>query len=88
VAAADRARAALEAGRQILTDPAARHRYDDATGIRRTGGGLSSPELISPDVWAWDAWGGMNPGFAVDTLGEAVADRLAPQVWHPHRQTG
>jgi hypothetical protein len=87
VAAVDRARAALEAGRQILTDPAARQRYDDATGIRRTGGGLSSPELVSPDTWSWNAWGGMNPGFAVDKLGEAVADWLTPHPAPPRRIT-
>jgi hypothetical protein len=81
VAAAERARAALEAGRRILIDPASRQRYDDETGMRPTGGGLSSPEVVSPPAtWAWSARGGMDAAFALDALGEAVADWLAP---HP-----
>jgi hypothetical protein len=47
VTAAERARAALEAGRHILTDPASRRRYDEEIGIRTTGGGLCSPEVVS-----------------------------------------
>jgi PASTA domain len=87
VVAADRARATLETGRQILTDPASRQRYDEETGIRRTGGGLGSPQPVSPDAWAWNARGGMDAGFVMDTLGEVVADWLAPHPAPPRHVT-
>ena len=81
VAAADRARAALEAARRILTDPASRRRYEEEIGIRATGGGLGSPETVSPgSAWAWNARTGMDPEFMLDTIADAVADWLAP---HP-----
>lgn len=38
VAAASRAREILDAARRVLADPASRARYDEAVGIRRTGG--------------------------------------------------
>jgi PASTA domain len=41
VAAATRAREILDAARRVLADPANRARYDEAVGIRRTGGGLA-----------------------------------------------
>lgn len=86
VAAAGRARTALEAGRHILADPASRQRYDEETGIWPTGGGLSSPELVSPRAaWAWNARGGMDAAFAADALGEVVANWLAPHPALPKR---
>jgi curved DNA-binding protein CbpA len=42
VAAATRAREILDAARRVLADPASRARYDEAIGIRRSGGGLSA----------------------------------------------
>jgi hypothetical protein len=81
VAAAGRARAALEAGRRILTDPASRRRYDEEIGIRATGGGLRSPEVVSPrSAWEWGGRTGMDAEFMLDTIAEVVADWLAP---HP-----
>jgi hypothetical protein len=44
VAAAARAREILDAARRVLADPASRVRYDEAVGIRRTGGGLAPRE--------------------------------------------
>ena len=43
VAAASRAGEILGAARRVLTDPVNRARYDEATGIRRRGGGLPPP---------------------------------------------
>ena len=81
VAAAERARAALEAGRHILTDPASRRRYDEEIGIRTTGGGLCRPDVVSPrSAWAWGGRSGMDAEFMLDTVADAVGDWLAP---HP-----
>ena len=79
LAAAGRARNALEAGRHILTDPASRQCYDAEIGIRQTGTGLSGPELApSRDPWAWNARGGMDVAFAMDVVGEWLAPHAAP----------
>jgi hypothetical protein len=84
VAAAERARAALEAGRRILTDPASRRRYDEESGIQTTGGGLCNPELVPPgSTGPWNARAGMDAEFMLDTVAEAVAGWLAP---HPAPQ--
>lgn len=86
VSAAGRARTALEAGRHILTDPASRQNYDEETGIRRTGGGLSSSELLPPRAaWALNARGAMVPASALNLLGEVVADWLEPRPAPPRR---
>jgi hypothetical protein len=78
--AAGRARAVLEAGRRILTDPATRRRYDEETGIRATGGGLSGPQLWPRSAWAGGGRAGMGAEFMLDTIADAVGDWLAP---HP-----
>src|SRR5262249_59392365 len=44
VSAAERARTAIKAARDVLTDPASRQRYDDEIGIRQTGGGGTRPD--------------------------------------------
>ena len=80
VAAAGRARAALEAGQHILTDPASRRRYDEEIGIRVTGGGLSAPGSSPRPAWAWSGRAGMDAEFMLDTIADAVGDWLAP---HP-----
>ena len=41
--AATRAQALLDAAREVLGDPASRNRYDEAAGLRRSGGGLGQP---------------------------------------------
>jgi len=43
--AVSRAQQLLDSARRVLGDPATRARYDAATGIRRSGGGLAQPEL-------------------------------------------
>jgi hypothetical protein len=53
VAAASRAREILDAARRVLADPANRARYDEAVGIRRTGGGLAQRDG-SPSQSGWD----------------------------------
>jgi len=78
VAAAGRARTALEVGRHMLTDPASRQRYDAEIGIRHSGGGLSGPEPVpSRDPWAWNARTGMDDA-AMDALGDWLGPHPAP----------
>ena len=48
VSAAERARTAIKAARDVLTDPASRQRYDDEIGIRQTGGGLTGQAVEAP----------------------------------------
>ena len=58
IAAASRARDILDSARRVLADPADRARYDQAIGIRRSGGGLE-PDRGSPSEPGWDtsdAW--------------------------------
>ena len=80
VAAAERARAALDAGLHTLTDPASRERYDEEIGIRATGGGLGAPGPLPRSAWAWAGRAGMDGEFMLDTIADAVGDWLAP---HP-----
>ena len=53
VAAASRARDILDSAQRVLADPANRARYDEAVGIRRSGGGLA-PHRGSPSEPGWD----------------------------------
>ena len=53
VAAASRARDILNSARRVLADPANRARYDEAVGIRRSGGGLEW-HRGSPSEPGWD----------------------------------
>jgi PASTA domain len=53
VAAASRARDLLDSARRVLADPVSRARYDEAIGIRRSGGGLE-PDRGSPSEPGWD----------------------------------
>ena len=53
VAAASRARDILDSAQRVLADPANRARYDEAIGIRRSGGGLA-PHRGSPSEPGWD----------------------------------
>jgi hypothetical protein len=43
VTAVGRARQLLDAAREVLADPERRRRYDEAAGLRRSGGGLGQP---------------------------------------------
>lgn len=53
VAAASRARDILDGARRVLADPENRARYDQAAGIRRSGGGLN-PDRGYPSDPGWD----------------------------------
>jgi curved DNA-binding protein CbpA len=53
ITAASRARDLLDSARRVLADPANRARYDEAAGIRRSGGGLQ-PYRGSPSEPGWD----------------------------------
>jgi len=86
-AAAGRARAAIEAARQCLAEPAARRSYDEQIGLRRAGGGLASPAAVpseqGPDPLSLTR-GGMGWDDAVAALG-TLADLLAPRPALPRR---
>jgi hypothetical protein len=77
VTAADRARAAADEAWRVLGDPARRKRYDEETGIRRSGRGLERPEPVS----SAPGWDPLHVNLiTADSALAAVADWLAP---HP-----
>jgi DnaJ domain/PASTA domain len=85
VTAASRAQGILDAAWRVLADPASRERYDEAAGLRRTGGGLAGPEGSPSEP----GWGARDSGFIAGDEGAEVtaglmmlADWLAP---HPHQ---
>jgi DnaJ-like protein len=82
--AASRAQGLLDAARRVLGDPERRARYDEAAGIRRSGGGLGT-RVSSPSQ---PGWGSSDFDFVAGNAGAevlgglmALADWLAP---HPH----
>jgi curved DNA-binding protein CbpA len=86
VSAAERARTAIKAARDVLTDPASRRDYDDEIGIRQTGGGLSGPDRVpSEDGSIPDfVWYGRSAMVAAAAL-EAFDEWLAPPSAPPRR---
>ncbi|HKA95442.1 MAG TPA: PASTA domain-containing protein [Streptosporangiaceae bacterium] len=90
IAAADRARAALEAAWRVLGDPIERERYDEQVGIRRPGSGLERPVAVPSEPRAEDPDGypaghaGMRAAAVVGMF-TALADRLAPHPRPPRR---
>jgi hypothetical protein len=87
VYAAGRASVAIEAARQVLTDPARRWRYDEQIGIRHPGEGLDQAEPVpSEPGWGsgWYSRGGMDLEGLGDALGVLV-DWLAPHPAPPRR---
>lgn len=58
--AVTRAQNMLDRAWEVLSDPVSRHRYDEAAGIRRSGGGLVQPRTGPPD-----------PGLGPDDIGLA-----------------
>jgi hypothetical protein len=83
--AAGRASAAIEAARQVLTDPARRPRYDEQIGLRCPGEGLDRPEPV-PSEGGPALAGGRGVDFEglTDALG-VLADWLAPHPAPPRR---
>jgi hypothetical protein len=88
VMAATRAREILDGAWRVLADPASRARYDEATGIRRRGGGLERlggfPSEPGP---RGDA--GLAGHAGAELLGGllALSDWLAPHPGPPRRVT-
>ena len=83
ITAASRAQQILDSARRVLGDPATRARYDEAVGIRRSGGGLAQQE----DFPSEPGWGPEDVDLIADTRGAellgglmALTDWLAP---HP-----
>src|SRR5215467_2666786 len=85
IAAAGRARAALDAAWRVLGDPIERERYDEQAGIRRPGSGLERQVAVPSEprveglFGARGGYGGMRAGAVLGVLAE-VAGWLAP---HP-----
>lgn len=86
VAAASRASKVLDAARRVLADPASRARYDEAVGIRRSGGSLARRASFPSEP-------GLNlDGFIASNAGEellggllALTDWMAPHPRSPRR---
>jgi hypothetical protein len=87
IAAADRARAAVELARFALIDPARRRRYDEDSGVLRVGGGLSRRQPVpSTGNWTWDGNTGTDLDGAVEFLG-MIADWLGLRPARARRVT-
>ena len=84
VSAAERARTAIKAARDVLTDPASRQRYDDEIGIRQTGGGLTGPDRVPSEDGSMPdfVWYGRSAVVAAAAL-EAFAEWLTPPPLAP-----
>jgi len=85
--AVSRAQQLLDSARRVLGDPATRARYDAATGIRRSGGGLAQQESFpSEPGWQPDDFDLVAGTRGMEALGGLMAlmDWLAP---HPRQQT-
>ena len=88
IAAASRAQRLLDSARRVLGDPATRARYDEAAGIRRSGGGLAQEESFPSEP----GWGPEDFDLAIGTRGAealgglmALTDWLAPHSGPPRR---
>jgi DnaJ-like protein/PASTA domain-containing protein len=87
VLAATRAREILDAAWRVLADPASRAIYDQATGIRRDGGGLTRRDGFpsGPRPERGDGLIGGIPGAellgALLALGESRAPHPGPSRW-------
>jgi hypothetical protein len=88
IAAASRAQELLDSARRVLADQANRARYDEAVGIRRSGGGLA-PDRGSPTEPGWD----VSDAYIIDGRRGAVllgsmlmlAELMAPHPGPPRR---
>ena len=89
LAAAARARTALDRAWIVLGDRAERERYDNEAGVRRTGPGLvrpeSAPSRMRPDpAGAIYALGALGAGDALDAL-DVLLHSSAPVARSPQR---
>jgi PASTA domain len=89
VTAATRARQILDAARRVLADPASRARYDEAAGIRRSGGGLTRRDGFPSEPGPQRDDGLLGGNAGAEMLGGllALSDWLAPHPGPPRRVT-
>jgi hypothetical protein len=87
VAAASRAREILDAARRVLADPARRARYDEAVGIRRSGGSLARRAGFPSEPGLAREVGFIASDAGAELLGGllALADWPAPHPRSPRR---
>jgi len=86
--AASRAQRLLDEGRSVLGDPQSRRRYDEAVGVRRSGGGLSPPVSIASEPGSdFDYVPGMPGAAALGVLME-LSEWLAPRPAHQPSRVG
>jgi hypothetical protein len=87
IKAASRAQLMLDAAWSLLGDPVNRKRYDEAVGIRRSGGGLASTEGFASEP----GWGSTDADFVgapgAEVLGVLMelTDWLTPHPRPPSR---
>lgn len=82
VTAVTRAQHMLDTTWEVLGDPESRKRYDEAIGLRRSGGGLGQPGTGSESAGMAPADLGIVGGLADSLLGgllELLPDQLAPR---------
>ena len=88
ITAASRAQQLLDSARRVLGDPVTRARYDEAAGIRRTGGGLAQQESYpSEPGWGPEDFDLVAGPKGAELLGGlmALTDWLAPHPRQPRR---
>lgn len=87
ITAVSRAQGMLDAARRVLGDPVTRKRYDEAVGVRRSGGGLVQPEDV-PSEPGWGLPDFLAGGYPqAEVLGGLIAltDWLAPHPRQPRQ---
>jgi hypothetical protein len=88
ITAASRAQQMLDAAWSLLGDQVSRKRYDEAVGVRRSGGGLAPPDCFASQP-GWDladaAYVAGAPGAEALGVLMELTDWLAPRQHHPTR---
>jgi hypothetical protein len=77
VTAVMRAQELLDTAREVLGDPDSRRRYDEAAGLRRSGGGLGQPGTGIESAGLAPA----DPAISGEPGGDAAGGRLALTGW-------
>jgi hypothetical protein len=88
ITAASRAQRMLDAAWSLLGDPVSRKRYDEAVGVRRSGGGLAASEAFASEPgWglADDLFMAGAPGAAALGVLMELTDWLTPRPHQPSR---